>query len=933
MSGTSSTKFSFASGSNANYIDLLYEQYCQNPDSVEASWQSFFRGYEFAQKSVSKASQGTVKDFEDEAKVEALINAYRRLGHLSARLDPISGGPELKENVKPEYHGLTEIDPKRVFHPSNLGIGESATFEDINQFLIDTYCRAIGADYREINHVEAVVWLQDQMESCRNCPEISKELKLRVFEKLVHTEGFERFLQDRYLGQKRFSIEGLDSMIPLLDVLADDASLAGVEELNLGMAHRGRLNVLANFMGKDYEQILKEFEGAEFNPLNIEGDVKYHKGFASEIETFSKRRIRLYLSPNPSHLEAVNPVVEGFARSRQNLVANGDRSKVVPVLIHGDAAVVGQGIVAETLNLSGLDAYSTGGTIHIVANNLIGFTAGQDETKSCDYASDVAKLIRAPVLHVNADDPEAVIWCAKLAVAYRQRFKKDFVIDLVGYRRHGHNETDEPGFTQPLLYKKIKQHPTVLKLYSEQLVKEGVLSLEKSKGSLKDFRASLQERLLKVRSGDYAANQPAPESLKASIKYVEVSYDDVKRQVDTAVDDAQLRSIAEKITNFPTSFSPHPKLKKLFDGRKSMLEGEGRIDWGMAELLAYASVAEQGHHVRLSGQDCRRGTFSHRHAVLRDFETDETLEILNQVSANQARVDVINSPLSEQGCLGFEFGYSVADPSALVLWEAQFGDFVNGAQIIIDQFLVASEAKWRQTSSLVLLLPHGYEGQGPEHSSARPERFLQSCGNLNIQVANCTTPAQLFHILRRQVVRSFQKPLVIFTPKSLLRHPKVISPISDFSEGHFVEVIGEQQLEQPQSVERVVMCTGKIYYDLFETREKNRGSSSHVPVIRVEQMYPFPGKQIEEELARYPKAKEIIWVQEEPANMGAWFYMRPRLEQIIGDKKVIKYVGRTGSGSTAEGSLKSHIREQQRIVNDALGLACTINPKAHAVSE
>lgn len=919
-------KFSFASGSNANYIVSMYEQYSRDPQSVDESWRRFFEGYEFAAEGATIGKKGADSE---EAKVESLINAFRRLGHKGAYLNPLDEpNRDLIDDLKPEYHGLSDVDPNRIFHPSNLGIEkDTPTFNEIVDFLNTTYCGKIGADYRDINDIESVVWLQEQMEACRNQPVITKDEKLRIFDKLVQAEGFERFLQDRYLGQKRFSIEGLDAMIPLLDVIAEDANKAGVEEINLAMAHRGRLNVLANFMGKEYDELLHEFEGAEFNPLNIEGDVKYHKGFANEVDTSIGGKIRLYLSPNPSHLEAVNPVLEGFTRARQRLLNDQERTKVMPVLIHGDAAFVGQGVVAETLNLANLPSYCTGGTIHVIANNQLGFTAYPEETKSCDYASDIAKFLRAPVLHVNADDPEATVWAARLAVAYRQKFQRDFVIDLVGYRRHGHNETDEPSFTQPLMYKKIKDHPTVLSIYQKKLIEEGALSEDEAKSRLREFRAMLQERLQHVRSGAFTKVSKVPEALKYSLKYVHADREDIEKPLDTRVKRDVVMKIQSRILEFPKGFHPHAKIEKLFESRRKMFEGEGEIDWGMAELLAFGSAALDGYHVRLSGQDCGRGTFSHRHAILRDFNTNKPLNILNQIGDNQATVDVINSPLSEAGCLGFEFGYSVADPDSLVLWEAQFGDFANGAQIIIDQFLVASEAKWKQASSLVLLLPHGYEGQGPEHSSARPERFLQSCGNLNIQVANLTTPAQLFHILRRQVMREFQKPLVIMTPKSLLRHPKVVSSLKAFTEGGFTEIIDDPSINNPDAVKRLVVCTGKVYYDLEKAREEN-DQTSEVPLIRIEQLYPFPKQKLAEVLKRYSGVREIYWTQEEPVNMGAWTFMRPRLEKLCGPNQVVKYVGRKGSGSTAEGSLKSHIIEQQRIVQDALGLARTLDPKA-----
>ena len=928
----SDDRFSFATGTNITYIEGLYQDYRRDPTSVDETWRRFFEGYEFAASMPSApGASGSSDGQHDEAKVEAFINAYRRLGYLSADLDPIHPRSGVRDELKPENHGLAHVAGDQQFSPANLPFEGPATFDQIHSLVQKTYCHKIGVDYRDVNDVEAVVWLQSQMEEVQNRPVLNPEQKLRILDKLTYTEGFERFIQDRYLGQKRFSIEGLDSMIPLLDWVANDASDSGVEEINIGMAHRGRLNVLANFMNKDYEQLITEFEGAEFNPLTIEGDVKYHKGFAGEVPTLSGKPIRLFLTPNPSHLEVVNPVLEGFARARQRLLDDSERGRVMPILIHGDAAFSGQGVVAETLNLSELDAYKTGGTIHIIANNLIGFTANPDESKSCAYASDMAKFIRAPVFHVNADDPEAVVWAARLAVRYRQKYKTDVVIDLIGYRRHGHNETDEPGFTQPLLYKLVKAHPTVLTLYQQQLAAEGVLTLEESKGRLKEFRSQLQEKLVLVRDGKYESKHETPAALQESLQYIPTDYDDIWTPVETKISPEQLDKLSTRILSFPEGFTPHPKIVKLFGTRKEMFAGEGAIDWGMAELLAYGASALDGYHVRLTGQDSRRGTFSHRHVVLRDFENDSVLGVLDNLDPTQAPVDVINSPLSEAGCLGFEFGYSVADTFAMVLWEAQFGDFANGAQIIMDQFLVASEAKWKQACSLVLLLPHGYEGQGPEHSSARLERFLQMCGNLNIQVANLTTAAQIFHILRRQVVRKFQKPLVIMTPKSLLRHPGVASPMKAFTEGSFEEVLTDQSITEPESVKKIIMCSGKVYYDLLEAREKNGGDAANIPLVRLEQFYPFPNDKLEKVISSFPNAKEIVWTQEEPVNMGGWSFVRSRLETLANGKEVT-YVGRKGSGSTAEGSLKSHITEQQRIVQDALGLAAAINPKGKAIA-
>ena len=725
------------------------------------------------------------------------------------------------------------------------------------------------------------------------------------------------------MGQKRFSVEGLEALIPLLDVVANEAKNSSVEEVCLGMAHRGRLNVLANFMGKPYELMLKEFEGNELDSYGIDGDVKYHKGFANNIETINGDSLRVYLSPNPSHLEAVNPVVEGFAKARQVMLNDTEQLSVLPILIHGDAAFIGQGLVAETLNLSELESYKTGGTIHIITNNQVGFTTNPDESRSCHYSSDIAKIVRAPVLHVNADDPEAVIWTAQLAVAYRQKFQKDIVVDLIGYRRHGHNETDEPAFTQPLMYQKIKAHTTVFNKYGQQLVSEGIMSDAEVKGSMKDFRATLQSCLERVRGEKIEIMTPVPKELEASTKIVKADAKDTFKSIKTAIKKKDLEGIVQSVVKSPDGFSPHPKVQKLFKNRLKMIEGEGKIDWGLAEILTMGSLALEGKHVRLSGQDCRRGTFSHRHAVIRDHKSDALLHTLNQLSDDQGHVEVINSPLSEQGVLGFEFGYSVANREALVMWEAQFGDFSNGAQIIIDQFLAASEAKWKQACGLVLLLPHGHEGMGPEHSSARPERYLQLCGDNNMQVANLTTPAQLFHVLRRQLYRPYRKPLIIMTPKSLLRHPQCVSTIKDFTEGAFTEVLDDTFISDKASVERVVFCTGKIFYELDKARRELEDDQK-VAIVRIEQLYPFPEDRAGEVLKAYKNATEVLWTQEEPSNMGAWTSIRHRIKQISTRDRTFRYSGRTSAGTTAEGSVKSHQIEQQRIIEDAL----TVEPKS-----
>lgn len=922
-----SSRYTYATGTNAAYIESLYSSYQEDPESVDLSWRKFFEGYEFAL--ANESGQGPSRAEQDHAKIEAFINTYRRLGHLAANLNPLVPPPSEKlSDLKPEYHGLKDVKQAAKFLPVNFAKGKEMIFAEIVASLEKTYCGSIGADFREVNNIEAVVWLQEQMEQCENSPEFGEKVRKRILEKLAQAEGFEKFLQARYLGQKRFSLEGLESLIPLLDSIFTEAAEVNVEEICMGMAHRGRLNVLANIMQKPYTNMLKEFEGSEVNPFDIDGDVKYHLGFGSSVETLEGKQVNVYLSPNPSHLEAVNPVVIGFTRCRQDLLQDAKREKIMSVLLHGDASFIGQGIVTETLNLSGLDDYEVGGTIHIITNNQIGFTTNPFDSRSCTYSSDISKVIRAPVFHVNADDPEAVVWVAKLAVKYRKKFGTDVVIDLIGYRKHGHNETDEPSFTQPLMYKTIGKKTSALDLYIKELINRKIVSESEAKSYKDQVKARLQKAYEDVKNkGGKLPPIKIPEEFKEVFSYRKASRSEVFEPMETKVSYKELKQIGEKICSAPDTFKTHPKLNRVLKNRLAMLEENGQVDWAFGELLAFGALAAQGYDVRLSGQDCKRGTFTSRHGVYFDFENGNKFEPLNTVG--KGKVDIVNSPLSEQGCLGFEFGFSVADSNTLVLWEAQFGDFANGAQIIIDQFIAASEAKWNQTSGIVLLLPHGFEGMGPEHSSARPERFLQCSGNLNMQVCNVTTPAQLFHLLRRQVIRKFRKPLVIMTPKSLLRHPKVKSNISEFSESYFSEVIDDKLIDRPEQVEKIICCTGKIYYELLDMRSQYDLGS--VPIVRIEQLYPFPFDQLTAAFSGFKNLKKILWVQEEPQNMGAWHFIRPRLKSVH-SKAEVQYVGRKHSGSTAEGSGKAHQVEQERILDEAFGMVCAWDP-VHGIAE
>jgi 2-oxoglutarate dehydrogenase E1 component len=911
-------KLSFIHGSSPEYFEELYEKFKKDPSSLDPSWQKFFAGYEFAIGVIKNNSLLPKDSIGSSVPVfEALIHAYRASGHIHADLNPLEKRRDLPKELTPEYYKLSLDSEVRGHSFASKETDPKKIIAELEQ----TYASHIGIEFLDLNHPSMTKWLQEKVETYKAQVDYSKEQRSRILEKLTQAEIFEKFLQTKYLGQKRFSIEGLDALIPLIDALMQQSADDGVEEICIGMAHRGRLNVLANILEKPLEHMLVEFEGSQFNPFDIEGDVKYHLGCASTIKLGGSKSIRMYLSPNPSHLEAVNPVLEGFVRSRQE---KQNKKKVLPLLLHGDAAFIGQGVVAETFNLSKLDSYSTGGTIHIVTNNAIGFTANPNESRSCIHCSDISKIVRAPIIHVNADHPEMVVWAAKIAVAFRNKFHEDIVIDLIGYRRHGHNETDEPSFTQPLLYKKIKKHSTVLSLYRQSLVEQAIFT----EAEFKQIEETYKKRLNKAY--DYVHGKKVkleklvfPKEFTRLFTYKKARRAEIIKSYKTSIDTKKLQALGEILLEIPKDFTAHSKIIRLFASRRQMLVDK-KIDWSFAELLATASLLSEEFAVRFSGQDSRRGTFSSRHAVVFDVENNK--EFNPQEAINPGKCQYINSPLSELSCLGFEFGYSLDAHKSLVVWEAQFGDFVNGAQVVIDQFLVASEAKWQQTSQLVLLLPHGYEGMGPEHSSARPERFLQSCGSLNIQVCNPTTPAQYFHLLRRQMHRSFYKPLVVLSPKSLLRHPKVVSDTKEFCSGSFSELIDDTSIKKADKCKNLILCSGKIYYDLLEVKEQQKNISS-VPLVRLEQLYPFPSEKIKTLLKKYKNLSSITWVQEEPKNMGGYNFVLPRIQTILPSKIKFGYVGRKPSGSTAEGSGKSHKLEQQRIVEEAFALVCAWEPK------
>jgi 2-oxoglutarate dehydrogenase E1 component len=869
----------------------------------------------------------SLRAIQDSLRALVLIRSYRVMGHLAADLDPLGlADRKLHRELKPETYGFTDADLDRpIFIDRVLGL-ETATIRQILQILRRTYCMNIGVQYMHITSPAQKAWIQERIEGEEKDIRFTVEGKKAILNKLIEAETFERFLDVKYTGTKRFGLEGAESMVPALEQIIKRGGQLGVKEIVMGMAHRGRLNVLAAVMSKPYRAIFNEFKGGSFKPDDVEGsgDVKYHLG-ASSDRAFDGNNVHLSLTANPSHLEIVDPVVLGKVRAKQDQhgCKRGERSPVLPLIIHGDAAFAGQGVVAECFGLSGLKGHRTGGSIHFIINNQIGFTTNPRHSRSSPYCSDVARTIEAPIFHVNGDNPEAVVHVAKIATEFRQRFQKPVVIDMFCYRRHGHNESDEPLFTQPLMYKKIKQHPTVVEVYSKRLTDEGVMTPAGVDQMRSSFRAHLESEFATADS--FKPNKA--DWLDGRWSGLGLADDDARRGV-TGVSRERLLEIGRRVSRVPADFNAHKTVRRLLERRREMVESGEGIDWAMAEHLAFGSLAIEGFPVRLSGQDCERGTFSQRHAVLIDQETERRWTPLRHVTPEQARVEVINSMLSEEAVLGFEYGYSLAEPNALVLWEAQFGDFANGAQVIFDQFLAAGERKWLRMSGLVCLLPHGYEGQGPEHSSARLERFLQLCAEDNWQVANCTTPANYFHILRRQLHRKFRKPLILMTPKSLLRHKRVVSRLDEMGpETTFHRLLWDDAEIRPEAVTlkpdneitRVVLCTGKVYYDLYEAREA--AGLENVYLLRVEQLYPFPARALIQELQRFPNA-DIVWCQEEPRNMGAWSFIEPNIEWVLqhihASTTRAKYAGRPASASTATGQLSKHIQEQKTLVNQAL---------------
>ena len=899
-------QFSFLNGIDIDYVDELHQKYLVDKRLVEVSWRNFFDGYEFSKINYEDIDTIPV-NVQKEFRVINLINAYRSRGHLFTKTNPVRERRKYQPTLDINNFGLEEADLLTVFQASDqIGL-EPCTLNEIIIHLEQTYCQSIGIEYQYIRHPERVEWIRKNIE-LKNRPQFSKDQKKHILHKLNQATVFEQFLQKKFVGQKRFSIEGAESLIPALDVLIENGSNMGLTEFVVGMAHRGRLNVLANIFNKTYDKIFSEFEGKEYDEeVFFDGDVKYHLGITSEIETDNGNNVKITLSPNPSHLEAVDPIVEGITRSKIDHELDGDEKKILPILIHGDAAIAGQGIVYEVIQMAQLDGYRTGGTLHIVINNQVGFTTNYLDARSSTYCTDVAKTTLCPVFHVNGDDIEAVVQTLDIALRYRQEYSRDVFVDLLCYRKYGHNEGDEPKFTQPKLYKIIANHPNPREIYLKKLIDEKVVSDQEGSQMEKEFDDMLQERLDDAKQIEKAKITNFLEDVWS--KFRKSNIEDFKSSPVTSVPKKKLFELGKKLNNLPDGKKYFRKIVKLFDDRLKMIEND-QLDWAMGELLAYATLLDEGFSKRISGQDVERGTFSHRHAVVKTEDDEEEVIPLNLLSENQAPFEIYNSLLSEYAVLGFDYGYAFNTPNGLTIWEAQFGDFFNGAQIIVDQFLSAAEDKWGTPNGLVILLPHGYEGMGSEHSSARIERFLQLCAEENFQVANCTNPANYFHLLRRQVKRDFRKPLVVFTPKKLLRYHRAVSSIDDMASGSFQELIDDSKAVSSK-IDTVVLCSGKFYYDLIEVYEKN--NSENMAFIRLEQLYPFPDHQLKSVVKKYGKESQYIWAQEEPENMGPWSYILRKWKFAN-----IRCFSRNESGSPASGSPKVHELRHQEIINNVM---------------
>jgi len=920
---------SYLDGGSMAYVDGLYEDFLADPDSVPADWRATFESMSngngaardishrdireyFLENADKKKVQTVTSEDSKQYQVANLINSYRAHGHHAARLDPLGMTKRLQvPSLELSYHQLTDADLNRTFYAGTHFKQGQMPLHEIYQALRDTYCGSIGIEYMHISDIEETEWLQGKMESMRGRPDFDAAKKREILQDLIAADGLERYLGTRYVGQKRFSLEGGDALIPMMKQIIRQGGTENVKEIVIGMAHRGRLNVLVNVLGKEPDQLFQEFEGKI--KLERTGDVKYHMGFSSDLRIENGAIVHLALAFNPSHLEIIGPVVEGSARTRMerrhDLVK---REKVVPVVIHGDAAFAGQGVVMETFNFSQARGYCTGGTVHIVINNQVGFTTSNPlDARSTLYCTDVAKMVQAPIIHVNGDDPEAVVFATQIAFDFRMKFKRDVVIDLVCYRRHGHNEADEPSVTQPVMYKKIKSMRPLREIYADQLIKEGLVNSAEVDKSVENYRDTLDK--------GHAVVDLVHENYEGKMSidwtpYVNAKWTD---KVDTTITSATVQSLSKQLHTLPDGFELNSVVKKLLAEREKMTAGEIPMNWGYAETMAYASLVHDNFGVRLSGQDSGRGTFAHRHAVLHEAQTGKVFVPLEKIeNTSEKSFVVIDSVLSEAAVLAFEYGYASSAPTSLVLWEAQFGDFANGAQVVIDQFISSGEQKWGRLCGLVMLLPHGYEGQGPEHSSARLERFMQLCAQHNIQVCTPTTPAQMFHMLRRQMLRNFRKPLIVMTPKSLLRHKLAVSPLSDLTNGKFYTVIPEIDDIDATKVTKVVLCCGKVYYDLLQKRRDDK--LDHIAIVRIEQLYPFPKKALINELAKFPKANDIVWCQEEPQNQGVWFSSQHNMKDCLRDEQTLRYAGRGFAAAPAVGSPLKHAAEQQALVNQAL---------------
>ena len=908
--------YSYVFNAHPSFIDEMYQKFLANPTSVEDGWRSFFEGYEFQHKSngngavAAVAGTTSTNDIDREFKVMSIIHGFRDRGHLLSTTNPIMSRRDRKPHLDLTDYGLEESDRSSRFAAgAEIGLN-NATLDEIVVKLQKIYTGNIGFEYAHIEEKERKMWLRDKIENraLDSSYGLSKETKRRILEKLNGAVGFENFLNKKYVGQKRFSLEGGESTIAALDAIINTGAAKGVQETIIGMAHRGRLNVLANIMGKTYDQIFNEFEGTAIPDLSFgDGDVKYHLGFSSIVKTTGGEEVHLKLVPNPSHLESVDPVVEGFSRAKADLLYKSDYDKILPILIHGDAAVAGQGVVYETVQMSKLKGYYTGGTIHYVINNQVGFTTDFDDARSSTYCTGAASLVQAPVFHVNGDDPEAVVFAVQLATEYRQKFNNDVFIDMVCYRRHGHNEGDDPKFTQPRMYEFINSHKNPREIYVQTLLERGDVDKSMAEELEKTFWADLQKRLDSVKQQPLPYKYQEPEQEWRKLKKTK-DRSDFQSSPSTGIDKKVIDKVLDHLMTLPEGFTPLNKVNRLQKGKKKLLDKKV-LDWGFAELLAYGSILLEGRNIRMSGQDVKRGTFSHRHAIFRNAENFEEYNRLDGIDPDQGKFMIFNSLLSEFAVLGFEYGYSLASPNSLVLWEAQFGDFYNGAQTIVDQYITAAESKWQRMSGLVMLLPHGYEGQGPEHSSARVERFLQQGAEFNITIANITTPANFFHALRRQLERPFRKPLIVMSPKSLLRHPKCVSDIKEFENGSaFKEVIDDKQANS-KNVKTLLLCTGKIYYDLLAKKEAD--NREDVAIVRLEQLYPYPQDQMNNILEKYNKSK-VKWIQEEPQNMGAWQYLNS-----FWRRSDIDIISRKVSSSPATGFKKAHDDQQALIVDQA----------------